>query len=130
MGGRHKGNIIESESYFLSCMQYIELNPVRAGIVAHPSGYPWSSFSGNGLGESNAILTPHNEYLLLANGRDNRLKIYNNLLESKVDVDTLTDSERSLYSGTPLGSAYFKEKVEKILNCRVGYIKQGRPASR
>ena len=37
--GRHKGSIIESETYFLTCMRYIEMNPVRAGMVDHPAQY-------------------------------------------------------------------------------------------
>ena len=89
-GGRHKGNIIESESYFLTCMKYIELNPVRAGMVAHPANYPWSSYSYNGLGVSNVILTPHNEYLVLAKKSSERLKLYNDFLVSMTDENTLT----------------------------------------
>jgi len=38
--GRHKGSLVQSEEYVLACYRYIELNPVRAGIVAHPSEYP------------------------------------------------------------------------------------------
>ncbi len=126
-GGRHKGNIIESESYFLTCMQYIELNPVRAGMVAHPSDYPWSSYRFNGLGESSAIITPHDEYLALAKERDERLKRYTDFLTSEVDIAVITDLSGSLHSGTPLGGARFKKKIENVLNCRVGHVKQGRP---
>lgn len=40
--GRHKGNILESEAYLLACMRYIEMNPVRAGMVEQPAQYRWS----------------------------------------------------------------------------------------
>lgn len=42
--GRYKATLIDSEAYLLTCMRYIELNPVRAGMVDHPSQYPWSSY--------------------------------------------------------------------------------------
>ncbi|MGC2047550.1 MAG: transposase, partial [Gallionella sp.] len=49
--GRYKATLIDSEAYLLTCMRYIELNPVRAGMVAHPSEYPWSSYHHNALGQ-------------------------------------------------------------------------------
>ena len=42
--GRYKSTLISSDQYLFSCMRYIELNPVRAGMVEHPSEYPWSSY--------------------------------------------------------------------------------------
>ena len=47
--GRYKATLIDLLTYLLTCMRYIELNPVRAGMVDHPSGYPWSSYPGNAL---------------------------------------------------------------------------------
>ena len=63
--GRYKATLIDSEAYLLTCMRYIELNPVRADMVAHPSDYPWSSYRFNALGQSNELLNPHLEYLRL-----------------------------------------------------------------
>lgn len=42
-GGRYRSSLIDSESYLLACCRYIELNPVRAGLVADPRQYSWSS---------------------------------------------------------------------------------------
>jgi len=47
----NKSTLVDSEAYLLTCMRYIELNPVRAGMVAHPSEYPWSSYTHNALGK-------------------------------------------------------------------------------
>ena len=44
--GRYKATIIDSEAYLITCMRYIELNPVRAGMVIDPGDYPWSSSVG------------------------------------------------------------------------------------
>ncbi len=54
--GRHKGNVIQSQAYLLTCMRYIEMNPVRAGMVDHPAKYRWSSYASNILGVTNVIL--------------------------------------------------------------------------
>ncbi len=42
--GRFKSKVIVKDQYLLDCINYIELNPVRAGIVNTPSEYPWSSY--------------------------------------------------------------------------------------
>lgn len=56
--GRYKSSVVQAEDYLLSCMRYIELNPVRAAMVADPGGYRWSSYRANGLGQPDARLTP------------------------------------------------------------------------
>ena len=127
-GGRHKGCILDSSSYFLRCMQYIELNPVRAGMVSDPGDYPWSSFKANALGRVSVILTPHKEYLSLSQQVEIRIARYHQLLTLQVEEGCLMDLRNSLQSGTPLGGRDFKAMVEKTLNCSIGSIKQGRPA--
>ncbi len=63
--GRHKGCVIDSEQYLLACMRYIELNPVRAGMVSKPSDYEWSSYHMNAIGQNDKVVIPHGLYLLL-----------------------------------------------------------------
>ena len=41
---------MDSDDYLLRCQRYIELNPVRAGMVTHPAEYRWSSFRANAMG--------------------------------------------------------------------------------
>jgi len=50
--GRYRATVVHSEQYLLTLMRYIELNPVRAGMVAHPGDYPWSSYRHHEQGES------------------------------------------------------------------------------
>lgn len=38
--GRYKATLLNSEDYLLTCMRYLELNPVRAAMVDHPAAYP------------------------------------------------------------------------------------------
>lgn len=62
--------------YLLYCMRYIELNPVRARVVASPGQYRWSSFHANALGQDNALLTPHAHYCALGRGPESRQAAY------------------------------------------------------
>ncbi len=63
--GRFRSSIIDQQAYLFICQRYIEMNPVRAGMVAHPGEYPWSSYQVNGKGANSALLTPHPLYLEL-----------------------------------------------------------------
>ncbi len=126
--GRHKGNIIESAAYLLTCMRYIELNPVRAGIVARPDHYRWSSYAANALGEDNCIVSPHDEYVNLGQTLPRRREAYRALFDAKFTGDELERIRNCTQSGTPMGDARFKERIEKTLSRKVGGEKRGRPA--
>ncbi|MBV1931468.1 MAG: hypothetical protein KUG71_07110 [Porticoccaceae bacterium] len=55
--------MIDTEQYLLTCMRYIDLNPVRADrMVDYPSKYPWSSYRHNALGHNDELVTPRLEY--------------------------------------------------------------------
>jgi putative transposase len=56
---RYRAALIESEPHLLSCTRYIELNPVRAGMVRDPADYPWSSYRHHALGEPDDVVTDH-----------------------------------------------------------------------
>ena len=125
--GRHKGNVIQSQTYLLSCMRYIEMNPVRAGMVDHSAKYRWSSYAANALGVSNVILRPHNEYLNLATSPGQRQKVYQRLFDADEEPDTLKFLSQSLQSGTPLGNDQFKAQIEAAVDRKLGFISPGRP---
>lgn len=126
--GRYKSHVIESHAYLLSCMRYIEMNPVRAGMVDHPAKYRWSSYVANALGISNAILTMHSEYAALGKLSDDRLAAYRRLFDDANSVaDELSLLRNALQTGTPLGNDKFKGEIESALNLKVGYARRGRP---
>jgi putative transposase len=56
---RFKSIVISKDEYLLACGCYVELNPVRAGMVADPALYPWSSYHFNALGKDDPLLDPH-----------------------------------------------------------------------
>src|SRR5262249_39252893 len=66
---RYRSSVIETETYWLTCLRYIERNPVRSAIVDSPADYQWSSYRAHALGEWPAWLTPHRTYLALGRTR-------------------------------------------------------------
>jgi putative transposase len=64
--GRYKSCPVQDESYLLRCYRYIELNPVRAGMVADPAAYRWSSHCHSGLAQADPLVQPHPRYLAIA----------------------------------------------------------------
>ena len=63
--GRFRSSLIEADAYLLACSRYIKLNPVRAGMVASPAEYPWSSDRVNALGIMDPVVIPHDLYQAL-----------------------------------------------------------------
>jgi putative transposase len=44
--GRYRTELVEDETYLWTVTRYVHLNPVRAHLVEHPAGWPWSSYPG------------------------------------------------------------------------------------
>ena len=125
--GRYKSNVIESQAYLLSCMRYIELNPVRAGMVDHPAKYRWSSYASNALGVSNAVISAQAAYVALGRLPDARQFTYRGLFDRVADADELALLRCALQTGTPLGNVRFKMEIESALDLKVGFARRGRP---
>ena len=83
--GRYRSTVIDAEAYLLTCMRYIELNPVRAqSMVEHPADYPWSSYRGNALGAEDALLAPHELYRRLGRSAEERQSSYRQLFRGQL----------------------------------------------
>lgn len=94
--GRFYSCLVPTESYVLACYRYIELNPVRAKLVAAPADYPWSSFSTNVAGEESHLITRHQA--LAAIGRD-----YLGLFDVPVEDAVLAEIRKATRNGHTLG---------------------------
>ncbi|MDR2000174.1 MAG: transposase [Zoogloeaceae bacterium] len=126
--GRYKSSLIQAEDYLLACMRYIELNPVRAGMVEDPVNYPWSSYRANGLGKPSEHLAPHLLYLALGQDTEGRASSYRKLFRPQLDDEAIADIRQAINQGTPLGSERFKNKVSVMTGVRRTLPKRGRPA--
>ncbi len=122
--GRYHSSLIEAASYFLNCQRYIELNPVRAGMVREPAEYKWSSYQANGLGVRTKLHTPHELYLQLGMTEAERIANYQNLCQSKIDGTLLFDIRRSIYSGL-LGDNRFRSEMEELTGYRLDQKRRG-----
>lgn len=125
--GRYRAAVIDAEQYLLTCMRYIELNPVRAHLVDHPANYPYSSYSANAQGKADALVTPHRVYRRLGETPAERQAAYRQLFKahlSKTDLDAIRDT---LHKGWALGSDRFRAKIEKLSGRRATPLPKGRP---
>jgi putative transposase len=128
--GRHKGCILDSDNYLLNCMRYIELNPVRAGMVEKPMDYSWSSYASNATGKVDRVVTQHDIYLALANRLELRLAAYRELFGNVLNPELIHNIRATVQTGTPLGNDRFRDQVEMTLDCKTGLARRGRPVSR
>jgi putative transposase len=101
--GRFRSTAIDSERYFFTCARYIELNPVRAGIVAHPRDYEWSSYRANAEAAAESLVEPHPLYAALGEDAIQRARFYAQLFADEEEGLAVDDLRRATNSGTPLG---------------------------
>ena len=58
--GRFHSELIETSSHLLELARYVVLNPVRAGLCAHPAEWRWSSYRAMvGFEAPEPLLSPH-----------------------------------------------------------------------
>ena len=125
--GRFRSCPIQEEVYLLACQRYIELNPVRAGMVEHPGEYRWSSYRANGQGEENALIRSHVLYDALGLDAASRQAAYRELFRHELEPG-LVDAIRQATNGNfLLGDERFAADVEKTLGRRALPGKSGRP---
>jgi len=113
--GRYKATLLVTEQYLLTCYRYIELNPVRAGIVSHPSEYPWSSYHCNALGKCNNLLRQHVIYQRLGYDKASREEAYRALFRSHIAEKTLSEIRYATNKAWVLGNDRYQVKIEKLL---------------
>lgn len=124
--GRYKACLVDSDSYFLACSRYIELNPVRAWMVAEPGEYPWSSYLANAQGRGDSLLTPHARYLALGSDPTARATAYRALFSEALPDALIEEIRVYLKQQKVLGTDRFRSWVE----ARTGKFASVRPVGR
>lgn len=112
--GRYKSSLVDSDAYLLICMRYIEMNPVRAGMVVHPGEYQWSSYSANAYDKVNELLNPHLLYVQLGKTTEIRNRVYRSLFESYLKSEDIHSIREALNQELVLGRDDFKNKIEQM----------------
>ncbi len=123
--GRFKSSLVSAEEYLLICQRYIELNPVRAGMVSVPGEYRWSSYCSNGLGRPAKLWTPHPVYSALGNSVKERTSSYRQLFSGHLDDNLVMEIRELTNKGMALGNDKFKEEIEVLIGRRVRPLKRG-----
>jgi putative transposase len=118
---RPKTPMIETEKHLLTAMVYIDLNPVKAKMVPHPSSYKWSSYKYYAFGIDDPIITPCPSYLALSKDPKKRCEIYRMMVQwvmkSKGYLKSKMLSE-TCYIGNPDWVIEHYQKLKKYLKSR------------
>ena len=101
--GRFHSSLVASGNYALACYRYIELNPVRAGMVARPGDYRWSSYRSNAQGCSDPVLSAHDTYLALSDAPECRRSAYRSLFEAGLQESIVEEIRKATRGGYRIG---------------------------
>jgi len=125
--GRFRTSLVDTESYFLACSRYIELNPVRAGISPAPLDYPWSSYAHHTGVRVDGLVTDHLLYWGMGNTPFQREAAYSDLVMQGIPQDEVDFVTNSVLKNQPLGSDTFKAELERRTSRQILPAKRGRP---
>ena len=109
--GRFRSCLVDSARYVLACYRYIEDNPVEARMVSTASAYPWSSYAGNAGILENNLLTPHAEYLALADGKQARQAAHRALFDRAPDAEFVAALREATEGGYALVGDELKARL-------------------
>ena len=125
--GRYRSTLIQTERYLLACMAYIDLNPVRAHMVAQPDDYIWSSYSHYVGRRNDRLITPHALYWGLGNTPFAREAAYAEMVHAGIQADQQRALTDATLSGWALGDAQFIAGLKLQTPRRLSKDKAGRP---
>lgn len=125
--GRFRTSVLDPEQYFLGCIRYIELNPVRHQLAATALDYPWSSYAHHAGVRPDPVITDHAKFWALGNTPFQREAAYIELVEQGLSAAELEAINKAVLKGAPLGSHAFKVELEKKTKRTILPAKRGRP---
>ena len=128
--GRYRSTVVDTELYLLKLMHYIDMNPVRAGMAAHPREYPWSSYARHATGDDgpNSVwCEPHSQYTALGAEKTEQQKAYRQLFRVTMPDIELNAIRDATNKGWALGNDRFRIEIESLGQRRAGSKGRGRP---
>ncbi len=105
--GRYKSCLVQEEIYLLVCQLYIELNPVRAGMVDFPAQYRWSSYRCNAEGKADPLIRPHPVYSSLGASAADRQDAYRGLFQDALKREVVDELRAATNNNFALGDQMF-----------------------
>ena len=125
--GRYKSSLVDSEAYLLTCMAYIDLNPVRAGLAESAEAFNWSSYKHLSGQKIDKLVTPHALYWGLGNTPFAREAAYAEFVASGLSESIQKDLTESALKGRVVGRPDFLKLLEKTTRRQILPQKAGRP---
>ena len=125
--GRYRSTLVQTERYLLACMAYIDLNPVRCGLVAQPQDYPWSSYAHYAGMRADPLVTPHAHFWNLGNTPFAREAAYTALVQAGLAADLQQRITTSLLKNHALGDDGFVTGLELQTQRTLRPARRGRP---
>jgi putative transposase len=114
--GRFKSCLVDSEHYLFALYKYIELNPIKAGMVKALSDYKWSSYGHNALGQDDSLISEHALYKALGADSQQRSENYQKIF----DALDLAGQQNLITEATMRGNVYgtngFHEKIGRLIS--------------
>jgi putative transposase len=107
---------VQQDRYFLTCLRYIELNPVRAGMVRNPGDYRWSSYRAHAFGAPVKFWKAHDLYLALASSPRARQVAWRDQVGEILGTEIIAKIRHCTNTGLVLGSEEFRDKVSAPRN--------------
>jgi putative transposase len=126
--GRFRSSVIDTDAYLLACLRYVELNPVRAGIVSHPADYPWSSYQERMGFSPPALLDADPVTILLGDSIERRRRSYAQYLHTSTDTADEELIRHSVNRNQLTGGSQFIRAIEQRTGLRIENRGRGRPA--
>ena len=126
--GRYRSTLIQTDRYLLTCMAYLDLNPVRAGLVRQAKDYEWSSHRHYIGQRADKLVAPHPLVWTLGNTPFSREAAYADLVDGGITSAQQGDLTRSVLSGWALGDEDFVADLQKRTTRRAVQTQAGRPA--
>lgn len=125
--GRYKSALVQTERYLLACMVYLDLNPVRAGLVTRPQDYPWSSYAHYVGIRSDRLITPHALVWDLGNTPFERESRYRELVQAGVSERQRAVLGQAVTNGWVVGDSEFVAGLQRNVERRLTRSSPGRP---
>lgn len=125
--GRYRSTVVETDRYLLACMRYVELNPVRAGLVDDPAAYRWSSHTHHVGLRVDPLIAEHAVYWGLGNTPFERQGAYRRLIASDLEPADVAAIRYATHHGWVLGVSDFAARVADGVGRRASPKTAGRP---
>lgn len=125
--GRFKSAVVNRDDYLIRCSRYIELNPVRAGMVTHPRDYRWSSYHRRALGRADDLLDEDPWYPSLGSTVIEQAQVYHDWLEGSANDEEWDQIRRATQQGRVVGDEAFQDTIGHAVGRRLKGETRGRP---